>query len=129
MKKASKVDFIKFLKELAGDYEVIAPQLGKNQTVDLEPVSDFEKVTFDYINTERSFKRYIYPQSQPKVVICVTLPKIAYQTIELNQPQIVGRAKDDRYLLLLRDVEQKLEITVTVSTEQFQKLLESLKQT
>ena len=68
-------------------------------------------------------KLYIYPQSQETVVICVSLPQVVYQTIELNYPQIIGKVIGDNYLLLLRDVEQKLDVKVSFNPENLAELL------
>lgn len=59
---------------------------------------------------------YIYPQSQPNIVIRIVFPQINYQTIELNDPQMIGAAIGDNYLLLLRDKEQKLEVKINLSS-------------
>lgn len=64
MNKATKQDFLKFLAELSRDYRIIGPVSDKDGKVDLEPVKDVQDITFDYVNTERSFKRFIYPQTQ-----------------------------------------------------------------
>ena len=71
-------------------------------------------------------KLYIYPQSQEQVVICVGLPQVVYQTIELNNPQIIGKAVGDNYLLLLRDTEQKLDVTINLNSQQLEELLASI---
>ncbi|MGF1541332.1 MAG: hypothetical protein ACFCU5_12920 [Pleurocapsa sp.] len=71
-------------------------------------------------------KLYIYPQSQSQVVICVTLPGIVYQKIELNNPLAVATSKGDKYLLLLRDKEQKLELKITLDRAKMQQLFDSL---
>ena len=73
-------------------------------------------------------KLYIYPQSQKQVVICVSLPQVIYQTIELTNPQIIGKAVGDNYLLLLRDPEQKLDVTVSLNSQKIEELLASLKE-
>lgn len=66
---------------------------------------------------------YIYPQSQEQVVICISLPQVVYQTIELSNPQIIGKAVGDNYLLLLRDTEQKLDVTVSLNSQKLEELL------
>ena len=71
-------------------------------------------------------KLYIYPQSQETVVICVSLPQVVYQTIELNNPQIIGKAIEDNFLLLLRDAEQKLDVKVSFNPENLAELLAML---
>ena len=74
-------------------------------------------------------KLYIYPQSQEQVVICVSTPQVIYQIIEINNPQIVGKAIGDNYLLLLRDPEQKLDIKVNLDSRKLTYLLERLNDT
>lgn len=71
-------------------------------------------------------KLYIYPQSQSQVVICVTLPGIVYQKMELNNPLAVATSKGDNYLLLLRDKEQKLELKITLDRAKMKQLFDSL---
>lgn len=74
-------------------------------------------------------KLYIYPQSQEQVVICVSTPQVIYQTIEINNPQIVGKAIGDNYLLLLRDAEQKLDVKINLDSRKLTDLLERLNDT
>jgi hypothetical protein len=71
-------------------------------------------------------KLYIYPQSQSQVVICVTVPGIVYQKIELKNPLAVATSKGDNYLLLLRDKKQKLELTITLDRAKMKQLFDSL---
>ena len=72
-------------------------------------------------------KLYIYPQSQSQVVICVSLPEIVYQKINLTNPLIAATSKGDNFLLLLRDKEQKLELKITLDRATMKQLLASLK--
>ncbi len=88
MKKATKSDFIKFLKDLSDSYEVIAPQEIADEGIDLSPVTDFDKITFDYVNTERSFKRFIFPQSQE--LFKFENNKIVSEEIKPKKQVIVG---------------------------------------
>lgn len=74
-------------------------------------------------------KLYICPQSQSQVVICVSLPQVVYQKFNLTNPQIAATTKGNSYLLLLRDEDQKLEITATVDPQKLNQLLERLKTT
>lgn len=69
---------------------------------------------------------YIYPQSQPQLVIRVNKPQIIYQTIEVKDPLIVGNSLEDNYVLLLRDKQQKLQIKITLSQSSLSQLLNSL---
>ena len=69
---------------------------------------------------------YIYPQSQSQVVICVSLPQIVYQKLNLDNPQIAATSKGDNYLLLLRDKQQKLELKITLDRAKIKQLFDSL---
>lgn len=73
-------------------------------------------------------KLYVYPQSQSQVVICISLPEIVYQKIDLTNPQMAATVKGDSYLLLLRDSEQKLEIKLTLDRTKTTQLLNSLQE-
>ncbi|HDS09890.1 MAG TPA: hypothetical protein ENN73_06660, partial [Firmicutes bacterium] len=63
MKKVTKTEFINFLKKQSEAYDVIAPVPGE-KGIDYDVVTDIEKIVFDHVNTERSFKRFLFPQSQ-----------------------------------------------------------------
>lgn len=67
----------------------------------------------------------IYPQSQPKLVIRVVKPP-QYKTLELEDPLIVGRLIGDRYLILVRDQQQKLEIRLNLSSDNLQQFMNNL---
>ncbi|MGV2830239.1 hypothetical protein [Myxosarcina sp. GI1(2024)] len=71
-------------------------------------------------------KLYIYPQSQSQVIICVSLPEVIYQKLDLNNPKIAASGKENNFLLLLRDSEQKLEVTVHLNRQKLQQILHSL---
>jgi hypothetical protein len=71
-------------------------------------------------------KLYIYPQSQPQLIICISLTTITYQTFSLTDPQIAGISRDDKCIILLRDSDQKIEIKLTLSRTGIGRLLESL---
>lgn len=70
----------------------------------------------------------IYPQSQPQIVIRAIKLEIPYQTIELSDPLIVGTTKEDRCILLLRDIKQQLQVKLTLSPHSLQQLRENLPQ-
>ncbi|MGL5081289.1 MAG: hypothetical protein ACRC8A_07355 [Microcoleaceae cyanobacterium] len=57
---------------------------------------------------------YIFPQSQPGVVIRIAVPKVNYQSLELNCSEL-SLSKDG--ILVLRDDQQLLEIKVILSSE------------
>ncbi len=69
---------------------------------------------------------YIYPASQPQLVIRVSKPQIVYQTIELNNPLIAASTVDDNYVVLMRDKQQQLQVKVTLSADSLHQLLDSL---
>lgn len=72
-------------------------------------------------------KLYIYPQSQSQVIICVSIPEIEYQQIELNHPQIATSNKPTGCSLLFRDREQRLDIKINLDQQKMMQLLDSLK--
>lgn len=65
---------------------------------------------------------YIYPQSQPNLVIRIALPQIVYQTVKITQPQLAIEKTGDRAVLIVRDETQRLEIQVNLSPEQLTNL-------
>lgn len=93
-----------------------------------KPDSDGERnITVSKLELKTARQQlYIYPQSQPQMVIRVGTPEIIYQTIELQDPQIAGTSAGENCLLLLRDPQQQLEIKLTLSRQSLGKLLESL---
>jgi hypothetical protein len=80
------------------------------------------KLEFD----PRAEQLYIYPQSQPQLVIRIGIPEIIYQTIELKDPQIAGTSVGGNCILLLRDPKQQLEVKVILNPQSLGKLLENL---
>jgi hypothetical protein len=62
---------------------------------------------------------YIFPQSQPGIVVRVELPKVQYQTITVNHPEI---AVSQNGVILLRDTEQLIEVKVMLTPEEMEKL-------
>ena len=71
-------------------------------------------------------KLYIYPQTQQQVVICVGTSEIIYQTIELEDPLIVGTSVEGKCILLLRDRQQQLQVKVILGSQSLAQLRESL---
>ncbi|MEG3440288.1 hypothetical protein V0288_24385 [Pannus brasiliensis CCIBt3594] len=69
---------------------------------------------------------YIYPQSQPKLVIRLAKPHLVYQKIECEDPLIVGKMTENNYILLVRDREQQIEVKITLSKENYRQLLENM---
>lgn len=66
---------------------------------------------------------YIFPQSQPGIVVRLELPKVQYQTITINHPEI---AVSQKGVILLRDTEQLIEVKVMLTSEEIEKLKEKL---
>ncbi len=62
---------------------------------------------------------YIFPQSQPGIVIKVESPKVQYQTITINHPEI---AVSQTGVILLRDTQQLTEVKVTLTSEEMEQL-------
>lgn len=83
----------------------------RNTTVD--------KLELDHINQQL----FIYPQTQKELVIRVTLPEIKYQTLDLNNPEL---KLEKNNLLILRDKQQQVEVKVTLSPENLNRLKELL---
>ncbi len=71
---------------------------------------------------------YIFPQSQKQLVIRVALPQIKYKTIEIKNPQIEYNLAGKNHLLTLRDEGQRLEVKVTLSPENCDRLKQHLTQ-
>lgn len=70
----------------------------------------------------------IYPQSQPKLVIRISqLPQ--YKTLELEDPLMVGKPIGDRYVVLVRDQQQKLELKINLSSEKMRQFLDNFPST
>lgn len=69
---------------------------------------------------------YIFPQSQKQLVIRVALPQIKYETIEIVNPQMDYNLVGENYLLTLRDAEQRLEVKVTLSPDDCDRLKQQL---
>ncbi|MDD3625974.1 MAG: 4Fe-4S dicluster domain-containing protein [bacterium] len=63
MKKVTKTEFINFLKKQSETFDIIAPIKG-DKGIDYDIITDFDKIIFDHVNTDRSFKRFLFPQSQ-----------------------------------------------------------------
>lgn len=68
---------------------------------------------------------YIFPQSQKQLVMRVELPQIVYQTIEVKNPQIEYSFLGE-HILTLRDVQQRLEVKITLSEDTLSQLKQQL---
>lgn len=69
---------------------------------------------------------YVYPQSQKEVVIQIGLSEVIFQKIELTNSQFVVKEKDGSKLLIFRDIQQKLEVSVALNLEELQELKQQL---
>ncbi|ACK73570.1 conserved hypothetical protein [Gloeothece citriformis PCC 7424] len=71
---------------------------------------------------------YIYPQSQPQLVVRINKPQVKYQTLEFKDPLIVGDIVGENFVMLLRDKEQQLQVKITLSPSSLSQLLNSIPQ-
>ncbi|WP_017662549.1 hypothetical protein [Baaleninema simplex] len=69
---------------------------------------------------------YIYPKSQPKVVLRVAVPTIVYESLEVKPSALNCVAGDGKALLVLRDESQRLEVTVKLDGTLLDKLKSQL---
>jgi len=69
---------------------------------------------------------YIYPQSQPELVLRVGLPEIIYQKLEMKNPQVQLTPLGENYILTLHDAQQQLEVKVNLSPGNIDQLKEYL---
>jgi hypothetical protein len=65
---------------------------------------------------------YIYPQSQRELVIRVGIPELIYQKFSLTDPQLEVAGN----VLVFRDTEQLVEVSITMSEALWQQLQQSL---
>lgn len=75
---------------------------------------------------ESSQQLYIYPQSQPELVIRVGVPEIVYQKISIKNPEWHGTRAGENYILTLRDNQQQMEIKLTLTPDNLAQLKEQL---
>ena len=109
-------------------FEIYEPQLrGITIFWRNHPTADERNITASQLNLDlNEQKLYIYPQSQSQVVICVSLPVIAYQQIGLVNPQIAASSNPEGCVILLRDKEQKLDVKINLNHQKMMQLLDSL---
>jgi len=69
---------------------------------------------------------YIYPQSQPQVVIRVGFPKLDYTRVSLKSPDLLMTESQGQKILLMRDRAQQLAIELPLTSATLQKLKELL---
>jgi hypothetical protein len=69
---------------------------------------------------------YIYPQSQQELVIRVGVPEIIYQKIEIKNPQYQSTRNGENHIIILRDQQQQLQITLNLTPDNLAQLKEQL---
>ncbi|MEM9771164.1 MAG: hypothetical protein AAF889_06130 [Cyanobacteria bacterium P01_D01_bin.73] len=69
---------------------------------------------------------YIYPKSQPDLVIRVGLPEVTYQTLSVAASQCEVAAKAGGYQLSVLDKTQGLQVNIALSAEQAAALKQQL---
>jgi hypothetical protein len=69
---------------------------------------------------------YIYPQSQQELVIRVGVPEIIYQKIKITNPQWQSTRNGENHIIILRDQQQQLEITLNLTPDNLAQLQEQL---
>jgi hypothetical protein len=88
---------------------------------------DERNITPNKLDLNKTKQRlYIFPQSQSQVVISVSRPVIAYQQLNLFNPQIAATIKNGQGVILLRDAAEKLEVKVALSQSQIKQLINQL---
>lgn len=69
---------------------------------------------------------YVYPSSQPQLVIRIGNPKALFRKIELRNPQTVGDMVGENYVFVMRDREQQLDVKVILSSSQLERFKANL---
>ncbi|HBB30871.1 MAG TPA: hypothetical protein DDZ80_15215 [Cyanobacteria bacterium UBA8803] len=69
---------------------------------------------------------YIYPQSQKDLVIRVGIPEIVYQKIEIANPEWESSRSGENHILTLRDKQQRIEVKLTLTPENLDRLREQI---
>lgn len=110
-------------------FEIYDPQLrGITIFWRNNPTAGERNITASQLHLDRNEQKlYIYPQSQSQVVICVSLPAVVYQQIGLLNPQIAASSNSEGCVILLRDLEQRLEVKINLDRQKMMELLDSLK--
>ncbi|NEP13058.1 MAG: hypothetical protein F6K14_23205 [Symploca sp. SIO2C1] len=106
------------------EFKLQSPQIRGITLYWYKPETEQERSTTPYkleLDTQHQ-QLYLYPQSQPELVIRVGIPQIVYQKIEITNPQCVGTKVGENYVLLLRDKQQQLEVKLTLSPSHFEQL-------
>lgn len=109
-------------------FEMRNPQIRGITLYWYKPDSQQERNTTPHqlvLDTRRQ-QLYIFPQSQKQLVIRVGLPEILYEVIEIKDPQWQYSSVSNNHILTLRDIQQQLEVKVTLSLDNFNQLKEQL---
>lgn len=73
-------------------------------------------------------KLYAIPQSQSQIVICISLPGVVYQKLDLANPQLAATVKAGKGIILLRDDTAKLELKITLDSDKLNLLRDRLQE-
>lgn len=111
------------------EFAIEQPQLRGITLYWRKPAAEERNITARKLELDLAKQRLdVYPQSQPQVVIRIASKEIIYQQVELVNPLAVATTIGENTVLLLRDKEQKLEVKVTISQQNFAKLVRDLEQ-
>lgn len=91
------------------------------------PQGDERNITASKLQLNLSSQKlYAIPQSQSQVVICISLPEVVYQKLNLINPQVAATSKNGTGIILLRDDTAKLEIKITLDSDKLNLLRDRL---
>lgn len=65
---------------------------------------------------------YVYPKSQPQVVLRVKPKQVTYRTLDLNDPTIACFADGEKSQLIFRDELRQIEVRVSLTPEAIDRL-------
>ena len=105
-------------------FEVQNPQIRGITLYWYKPDSQQERNTTPHqlvLDTRRQ-QLYIFPQSQKQLVIRAGLPEILYETIDIENPQWQYSGVSNSHILTLQDVQQQLEVKITLSPDNLNQL-------
>lgn len=100
-------------------FELQTPQIRGITLYWRKPDAEQERSTTPHqliLDTRRQ-QLYVFPQSQKQIVVRVGVPEIPYQTVEMNNPQWEYIPEGKNHIFTLRDVQQQLEVKVTLSPD------------
>lgn len=67
---------------------------------------------------------YIYPQSQPKVVIRVGIPNVRYTTLSMKEPELSITESGGERILLMRDRDRQIAVKLPLTPNTLTRLQE-----